>query len=144
MRGWHVWNGSAVAAVSVEAAGVRSVVVPGNEPRPDVAESRQDPSLADSGWQAVLDLSTTTAAAPDIPAATGATVEVVIWVSPDQPAVRLPPIGVILNDEPGAAAPEFLSHQRRLRTALEGELVEPLLKLSATTAAADRHGQVEF
>ncbi|MGA2211551.1 MAG: hypothetical protein ABSH30_18205, partial [Acidimicrobiales bacterium] len=56
VRGWHAWAGRPVAAVAVEADGVRVVVTPGDEPRPDVARAFGEPGLLDSGWRVVLDL----------------------------------------------------------------------------------------
>lgn len=125
VRGWHTWDGVPVAAVAVEAAGVTAVVIPGNEPRPDVAQALEDPSLHNSGWHVVLDLTDTSDGRPR-----EAEILVTIWGSPCEPPVRLNPIRVHLSDEPvvpPAGGPVIVGC---LDQPAEGEIVGALTQLS--------------
>lgn len=124
VRGWHTCAGTPVAAVAVEAAGVRVVVVPGTEPRPDVVEAFGDPGLLNSGWRAVLDLTEPPGGSDD-----ETKIVVTVWSSPDDLPVRLAPIHVTLSDEPDpppAGEPPIVGS---LDEPTEGEVVQPLVRV---------------
>ncbi len=129
VRGWHTWDGNPVAAVAVEASGVRVVVTPGTDPgaesRPDVAEATGDPALVHSGWRAVLDLSNSSVDNRD-----ETLIAVAVWGSSDAQAMSLAPIRVMLSDEPEPPPADSPSIVGRLDRPAEGELVEALLKVS--------------
>jgi glycosyltransferase involved in cell wall biosynthesis len=104
---------------------VRVVVTPGDEPRPDVARAFGEPGLLDSGWRVVLDLT-------DLPNGRRETTEIVvtIWVSPSEPAVRLPPLRVRLSEDPVESTSHLPAVVGCLDQPADGELVSALTRLS--------------
>lgn len=95
VRGWHLCDGQAPAAVAASVDGrVVAAGAVGAEARPDVADALGRAGVA--GWSMVADLSTVTGDKAEL--------TISVWPSLDAPPVHLPPFAVLLADPVDAGA----------------------------------------